>query len=254
MSTAFAKNKQALLNTTVKMTKAIEKNSSTHALGTLDLLGHEDDLHELLDKEKFALAHRSTMVTQACGAYQASLSNQPLPGVASIITCVFGYCHVLALDLDVVLAAGFAFETIAGFLENVDQGVIGKMPMFGLSEGKSRLIPFGQTPIVVGLSSDDEEGIDYNSYMTSYYYGEDARAASEVVRAEVGGSLVKSCARESKFQDANRDNIKKWVLSWEFFEVTSTKAKDANESRGVGLGFIVPGGSAPSGNGQDGSG
>lgn len=205
--------KPALTKAAQRMSKAIEKQTKTHASASVDCLSNNGEMTRVLDCK---FLDKTIVITQICGAYQASLDNVILPGVGCVISCSFGYCHVLVLSLEHVIADGHSFETVQIYLDGLDAATLAKSPSFGLKENTSVIVPFGFVPIVIGLPGTDNDAVDYNSYVVQYFIREDEATAHLEVRAEVEGCITKAVARSSKYLEANRDLLKKWVCTWQY--------------------------------------
>ena len=144
----------------------------------------------------------------------------PLAGVGSWITVQSSYMIFLIIDWDILTHAGFGYERIRDALddEEVTQH-LEKAPIFGVPEGQSIFVPFGNVVVAAALPfSDDENSSDHYGAFVSHFILQATTSDKKLpgTKIDMQGFLNKSVARRGKIfsNKFGPEDMLKWIETW----------------------------------------
>ena len=93
----------------------------------------------------------------------------PIPGMATFLTCHCGFLEVYLLDVNDLVQKGFTVARVADFFKEAEQTFLDSMPKFGLTPGDHLFVPTGVIPLVVATGAPWVSGTSaYGAYIMHY--------------------------------------------------------------------------------------
>ena len=114
-------------------------------------------------------------------------------------------------EMESLLEAGSSFERLTTYLnDEKHEAAIKKLPWFGVDVGSAVFCPMGWIPVIVGLSSVEDEESDACAYSLNFLLHA-PNGLDKGIIAEVKAEATKSVARSSKFLDPLKSSINLWT-------------------------------------------